>query len=133
MSGIFFVAALLSAGCTPGISPQRYDSFNRQTDEVLARAQLEQGRIAERAESPLRDEQLLRWRGVIQALLLARGGAAVIYLRNDANQLDEWQEKVNEVLALYPSLPQIVTEPERYDPVSIDPGRRHEDQSELPN
>jgi hypothetical protein len=124
------LSLVLLCGCTPIISPARYDSWCRQLDEVRVQAAAARDQIAAREPSTLRDEELLRWQALMRALALAQAAGALAYRRNDARDLDDVQAKVNDMLALYPQLPAIVKEYE--PPVVLEPGLRHEGNSELP-
>jgi hypothetical protein len=123
------VSLLLLWGCTPSISPPRYDSWCRQLDEVRVQAAAREDQVAGREPSTLRDQELLRWQALMKTLILAQAAGAIAYQRNDARDLDEVQAKVNDVIALYPGMPLIVKEWE--PPYIVDPSLR-EGNSELP-
>jgi len=118
------------AGCAPSISPERYDSWSRQLDEVRVSAGASRDRVAAESSSTLREDELLRWEALMKTLALAQTAGALAYLRNDARALDDVQAKVNDVLELFPALPLIVKEHE--GPYIVDPGAGHEGYSELP-
>jgi hypothetical protein len=117
-------------GCAPSISPERYESWCRQLDEVRVSADASRDRAAAEAPSTLREDELLRWDALMKTLVLAQCAGALAYLRNDARDLDDVQAKVNDVLVLFPPLPLIVKEHE--GPYVVDPGAGHEGYSELP-
>jgi hypothetical protein len=117
-------------GCAPSISPERYDSWCRQLDEVRVSADVARDRVAAQPPSTLREDGLLRWEALMKTLALAQCAGALAYFRNDARALDDVQAKVNDVLVLFPPLPLIVKEHE--GPYVVDPGARREGYSELP-